>query len=216
MAVDDIYKIDAVFLQDGKEWMIGEYYRTSVNDATKTQTEVAIGLAQVWKSDIFDSFVNNLISAAVKLTATIAQVISPITGFAAEQPWLASPGFGGIPPLPAQVCALMGQTGEIPGRSFQGRVYLSGVPTQFETDGVMNTAGETFWNSLGVSAFGANILTPIVGSSHRLTHCNFSRKREGADPQEVPFFTDIQAASIRPSFATQRGRSIETFEFSTP
>lgn len=216
MAIDDIYKLEAVFLQDGKEWMIGEYYRTSINDGTKTQTQIAIGLTDIWKTALFDSLCDQLISSDVNLVATIAQLIYPIIGFQAEKPWLASPGFGGAPPLPAQVSALMGQTGDIPGRNFQGRVYLSGVPRQFETEGVMNTNGATFWDTVGVLVFGPNILAPISGSIHRLTHCNFSRKRWKAVPPTPPYWADIQAASIRPSFATQRGRSIETTEFSTP
>lgn len=214
MAVDDIYRIDAVFLQDAKEWMIGEYYRVKVDDATKTAAEIAAGLAVEWKVDNFDGNIDALISASVNLTATIAQKIYPTADFAAEKPWLVSIGLAANPPLPAQVCALMGQTGEVAGRSFQGRVYLSGLPATFETDGVMNATGATKWDVEGVNAFGANEISPIGGSPLVLIHTNFSRKRAFADPPTPPFWSDIQSASIRPSLATQRGRSIETSTFS--
>lgn len=214
--LNDIYKIDAIFLQDGKEWMIGEYYRVSIEDLTKTPADIAIGAVTQWKIDFFTTGIDQLISASVKLTATIAQKIFPTIDFAAEKPWIAVNGFGGNPPLPAQVCGLMHQTGTIAGRSFQGRVYLSGMPAIFETDGVMNTIGETFWMSVGVAAFGANTMIPIGGSPLQLTHTNFSRKRANAVPPVAPFWSDIQSAFVNPSLATQRPRAIQTVDFSTP
>jgi len=211
MAVNDIYSLDAVFVQSGREWMIGEYYRISTNDATKTPVVIAAALAVDWKITLFDSVLDTMLSDDVDLVATVAQLIYPTSDFGVEQPWTVSSGSVVSPPLPAHTCALFKQTGFAHGRSFQGRVFLSGMPTTFQDDGRVSAVGKTAYELFGPTVFGPGTLAPIGGSPLILTHVNASKKLMALATD--PVFSDIQAGTILPQLSTQRNRTVTTSAF---
>jgi len=213
MAVDDIYKLDYVFVQDGREWMIGEHYRISIDDPAKTPVEIAAGMVVEGRTTFFNGEMDQLLSDEVELTAIVAQLIHPTIDFGVEAPQAAAFGAVAQPPLPAHSAQLIGQSGEAAGRTYQGRVYLSGVPITFQDAGRLTALAESEFTAHGVLVFGAHVMVPITPSPLRMKHTNYSRKRKTAIPPEPPVFSDIQAASLRPSIGTQRNRSLTTDAF---
>lgn len=213
MAVNDIYSLDYVFLQDGREWMIGEYYRVSVDDVAKTPVDIATDLITHAKVFIFDVFMRALISDEVELTATIGQKIWPTMDFGVEQPWSLAFGNVSSPPLPAHTTQLIRQAGESHGRSFQGRVFLSGVPESFQDLGKINLLASGLFGANGTVPFGKRTEQPDAGSVLRMVHTNWSKHRSIQDPPLEPTYSDIQAHVLNPSLGTQRNRKVRALTF---
>ncbi len=214
MAIDDIYRLDYVFVQDGREWMLGAFYRVKVDDPAKTATEIAEGMVTEGGTTLFDNELDQLLTTEVDLVATIAQKIHPTFEFFVTQEWAVKSGQVAADTLPAHSTQMIKQIGEAAGRTYQGRAYLSGVPITFESDGALNSLALSEFVGHGLLFFGAHILVPITPSPLRMAHCNFSKKRANAIPPEPPVFSDIQGAVLRPSLGTQRGRTIATVDFS--
>lgn len=213
MALNDIYRLDATILQDGKEWLIGFYYRVSVDDATKTPVVVAAAMATDWQAQFWTGNIDQLCSDQAGLVGVTAQMFHPTLQFAVTQPYVFDAGAVALVPLPAHSCQLIHQSGLVAGRSFQGRAYLSGIPTSFEDNGVLTVLAESEFVAHGATPFGANTWQPIGGSPLVVTHTNFSKKRANAVPPTPPFWSDLQLATLRPTLGTQRGRVIATETF---
>ena len=211
MALNDVYQLSLEFNQDGREWVVVEYYRISTDDAAKTVAEITLGLVQVWKTQFWDSVLENCVSDDVDFVALVGQKIHPTRDFQATNILVGVSCAVVSPPLPAHTCALIHQTGSISGRSFQGRVFISGVPTTFQAEGKINGVGGTAYLTHAVVAFGQNILAPIGGSPMVMTHVNFSKKLAAA--MAPTFMSDIQAANTPPQLETQRNRTLTTKVF---
>lgn len=211
MAVNDVYQLSLEFNQDGREWVVVEYYRVSTDDATKTVAQITLGIVTAWKTQFWDAVLENCISDQVDLVALVAQKIHPTRDFQATNILVGAAGTVVAPPMPAHTTALIHQTGTISGRSFQGRVYLSGMPTTFQALGKINSTGGTAYLTHAVIAFGPNIFAPIGGSPLIMTHVNFSKKLAAA--MAPVFMSDIFAAHNPPQLATQRNRTLTTTTF---
>lgn len=214
MAKDDIYQVNTIYEQDGREWLNTYFYRVEVDDVTMNPPFIALKMALNWELQFFTARIQKLMVNECKLVAIVAQKKWPLPDQDVIHQTTSPGGSLFEQPLPAHTAAMFKQHGAGFGRSFQGRVFLSGVPRSFVSSGGINTDGMTEYQTWGTEPLGKNTWTVDAGFSLKVEHTNFSKKLV-ADEVDEPW-SDIVAATIRPQLTTQRNRLATIIAPTTP
>ena len=214
MAVDDIYQVNTIYVQSDREWLNTFFYRVSVDDPALNGAAVALKMTQNWELQFFTARIGRLICNVVKIVAITAQKKWPVPDQDAVTEIPASGGNVFEEPMPAHTCAMFKQSSTTFGRSFQGRVYVSGMPRTFENSGGINTTGLTEYQTWGTEPFGKNSWTVATPSPLVVEHTNFSKKLATAGAPTP--WADIENATIKPQLTTQRNRTATILTATTP
>ena len=189
MTVGDIYEVRCEGLTaNGSRWNNVFHFELIVEQVadelfTKSK-ELATVVRQAYEDNVMP-----VMSDEVSLTSARANRVWPTSGI----PAVVAPGGvpGGIAQLslPADVAVVTTQVTNLPGRNFQGRFYLSGVPQTDVEDDELVAAARQAWadaaNNIGVTNrtdASGNEYQPVV----------FSRSRANQDPPLAPVSAPVQ------------------------
>lgn len=146
MAVGDVFRIVLKQNLNNQNVQNVLHYRTSTQGAGDAMD--ALSVALVGGGSVVATLKACQSSSLQWSGHSIAQVF-PLPAPLAKD-YSTSQGPGGVAgaPLPAQNAVVVSRGTGLAGKSYRGRIYFAGLLSDHETDGLINTSGQSLWNNV--------------------------------------------------------------------
>jgi len=178
MAVNDIYRVVMTGQLHGQTILQTLHYRVDANSGPNDQAQLAsradavIGLAL--KQNLSDEYAYQ--------SATVQRIYPGIPTYPVVVGTTAGAGAVNTPSLPTEVCAVFTKITGFAGPRYRGRAYISGLPTTYVTDSVLNGVGVAAVAPIAVSMtqqlsfVGGASFTPILWHDPSATYTDVTQR----------------------------------------
>lgn len=207
MAIGDVYRLNVIQGLSGRE-ISNQFYYVETQSSILTTQQISQAIIDTFYTSVWLIDWKFIVTKQVELTFMVCSRVWPTIGIGTTQPFVNEDGTKLADSIPNGSCALISYHSVTPGRFYQRRVYLSGIPDDNVTDSLLHAQTANDIHTMGVRIVNTNVETSLDPPAEWQA-CSFSKKLSleiGSTPVSLLLTTTVTRA-IR----SQRGRNLTSW-----